>query len=171
MPTWVPLMAKIIVADTGPLIALALVDLLPLLPTLFSAVYVPETVLREATRDISRPGAQAIQTVIEKGLIIVQSVTLSKNLQDLIDVLDQGEAEALSLAQELNAMLLIDERRGRKVALKHGIAITGSAAMLIKAKQQGLITKVKPLIEKLNLHGYRMSDHLITEILSRVDEQ
>lgn len=171
MPTWVPLMAKIIVADTGPLIALALVDLLPLLPTLFSAVYVPETVLREATRDISRPGAQAIQTVIEKGLIIVQSVTLSKNLQDLIDVLDQGEAEALSLAQELNAMLLIDERRGRKVALKHGVAIIGSAAMLIKAKQQGLITKVKPLIEKLNLHGYRMSDHLITEILSRVDEQ
>jgi predicted nucleic acid-binding protein len=59
-------MAKVIVADTGPLIALSLIDLLAFLPEFFSHVYVPETVFAEATVEISKPGAVQIQTARQK---------------------------------------------------------------------------------------------------------
>ena len=118
-------MGKVIVADTDPLIALALVELLPVLQKLFSDVYVPVSVLDEATKDSSKPGAKAIKLAVEKGWVVVHPVEMGESFQELIEVLDQGEAEALALAKQLNAVVLIDERRGRKVAIKHGIAVTG----------------------------------------------
>ena len=163
-------MGKVIVADTGPLIALALVELLPVLQKLFSDVYVPVGVLDEATKECSKPGAKAIKLAVEKGWIAVRPVEMGESFQELIEVLDQGEAEALALAKQLNAVVLIDERRGRKVAIKHGIAVTGSAAVLIKAKKSGVVKKLKPLLEQLGKHGYRMSDALIAEVLNRVNE-
>ena len=72
----------------------------------------------------------------------------------LVELLDRGEAEALALAKQPDAVALIDERRERKVAAKQGIRITGSSAILIKAKLAGVIDEVAPLIDKLAMHGY-----------------
>lgn len=163
-------MAKVIVADTGPLIALALIEILPALAELFEEIYVPEGVLKEATGDITRPGAQAIKDALEKGWLTARVVKMTEVFQDFIDFLDQGEAEALALAKELNAVALIDERRGRRAAIKKNIAITGSAAVLITAKQKGYISSVKSCLDKLHDHGYRMSDRLVSEVLKRVGE-
>jgi len=156
---------KVIVSDTGPLIALALVELLPVLPKLFSSVYVPDRVVVQATKDNTKPGALAILSALEKGLLIRKSVNLSAVYQDLTELLDPGEAEALALADQLNAIALVDERRGRKVAAKQGIAITGTAAVLIKAKNAGEIACVKPVLDNLTQIGYRLSPSLIRDIL------
>lgn len=158
-------MSKVIVSDTGPLIALALVELLPVLPRLFSSVYVPDRVVLEATRDNTKPGAQAILCALEKGTLIRKSVKLSGVYKDLAELLDPGEAEALALADQLNAIALVDERRGRKVAAKHGIAITGTAAVLVKAKKTGEIDSVKPFLDKLMEIGYRLSPSLVSDVL------
>ena len=163
-------MPKIIVADTGPLIALALVDLLGVLPGLFSEVYVPPSVLLEATGDAGRPGAQAITNALKNGGLTLHPVELSDKFQSLVRSLDKGEAEALALAKQLGAVVLIDERRERRVAELHHIPVTGSAAILILAKEAGLIDEVKPLIEKLSESGYRLSRALISEVLQRVGE-
>jgi len=163
-------MSKVIVADTGPLIALALVDLLPALSALFTEVYVPQSVLSEAIKDPSKPGALAIEAALEDGYIIVRSVKMETMFQELVQVLDQGEAEALALASQLDAVVLIDEKRGRRVAMKRGMSITGSSAILLKAKVSGIIQEVRPLIEKLSDHGYRMSDRLVMEVLKRAGE-
>lgn len=163
-------MTKVIVSDTGPLIALALVELLPVLPKLFSVVYVPEAVLLEATQDAARPGAKAILAAIEKGWIVRKSVEVSDSYQALVEILDQGEAEALALAEKLNAVALVDERRGRKVAVKRGIVVTGTAAVLIKAKQAGEISHVKPLLQSLSQCGYRLSPSLVIDVLKLCDE-
>ncbi|NOR43377.1 MAG: hypothetical protein GQ572_08575 [Gammaproteobacteria bacterium] len=96
-------MSKVIVADTGPLIALALVELLPVLQKLFSHVYVSVGVLEEATKDNSKPGAKAIKLAVKKGWVTVHPVEMGESFQELIDVLDQGEAEALALAKQMNA--------------------------------------------------------------------
>ena len=88
----------------------------------------------------------------------------------LVELLDRGEAEALALAKQLDAVALIDERRGRKVAAKQGIRITGSSAILIKAKLAGVIDEVAPLIDKLAMHGYRMSDDLKRDVLNKAGE-
>lgn len=160
----------VVVADTGPLIALALVDLLSVLNELFSEIYVPEAVIQEATADISRPGALAIAAALKSGSMISRSVIMERPYQDLIKLLDRGEAEALALASALGAVALIDERKGRKVAAQRGIQVTGTAAILIQAKRESRIDTVKPYIECLSTHGYRFSQQLIDQVLQLCNE-
>lgn len=65
---------------------------------------------------------------------------------------------------DLSATLLIDERRGRKVARQRGIHVIGSGALLLHAKQQGLIDQIGALLDELRAMGYRLSDSLVTEL-------
>ena len=158
-------MGKVVVADTGPLIALAFVKLLPPLPEMFTTVYVPAGVVREATQDDSKPGAREIRLALDNGWLVQRSVKISDVYLDVMDFLDQGEAEALTLAEQLNAVALIDERRGRKVAAKQGISVTGTAAVLILAKQSGEVALIRPLLDTLVQSGYRLSPSLVKEVL------
>ena len=84
-------MTKVVVADTGPLIALALLDMLPVLSGLFSVVYVPDGVVIEATQDMYRPGATAILSAIEDKHIVRRSIAISDAYLDLAELLDRGK--------------------------------------------------------------------------------
>ncbi len=163
-------MGKVVVADTGPLIALALVKLLPALPRMFTTVYVPDGVVREATQDGSKPGAREIRHALDNGWLVQRSVEISDAYLDVMEFLDLGEAEALTLAKQLNAVALIDERRGRKVAAKQGISVTGTAAVLILAKQSGEVALIKPSLDTLVQAGYRLSPSLVKEVLRMAGE-
>ena len=162
---------KLIVADTGPLIALAHIDLLNVLTDLFDAVYITNGVLHEATFDTAKPGAKKIKASIDSGQIILSSCLKERLFNEVSMVLDLGEAESLCLAHEINALALVDEKKDRKVGKNKGIKVTGTAAILIKAKQQGLIPQVKPYLIQLNKFGYRLSDNLISMILLKCDER
>lgn len=69
-----------------------------------------------------------------------------------------------------NSLLVIDEKKGRNVAKKMGIKITGILGVIIKAKEIGLIKKITPLIEKLEKVDFRISKTLKEKILRRVGE-
>jgi predicted nucleic acid-binding protein len=161
---------KIVVSDTGPLIALALAGLLPKLNQLFVAVHIPNVVHEEAIIDNTKPGAQGIINIVDNPWVEIKTITLSHEFEVLADLLDSGEAAAIALAKQEDALLLIDERKGRRVATHYNISIIGTAAVLIKAKQQGMITAVKPLLETLTKQGYRFSPKLIQDILARCNE-
>ncbi len=163
-------MSNIIVSDTGPLIALALIELLPKLNQLFEIVYVPDVVYEEATIDLTKPGAQSIEQIAKSSWFKIKKVTLNGEFEILADLLDPGEAAAIALAKHKKALLLIDERKGRRVAQNHDIAVIGTATILIKAKENKLILSAKPLLEKLLLHGYRFSTNLVIDILERCNE-
>lgn len=158
-------------SDTGPLIALAIVELLPKLNRIFNVMHVPDVVYEEATMDCSKPGAQTIVEIAEKAWFKIEKINLSAEFKILADLLDSGEAAAIALAKQYQTMLLIDERKGRKIAQHYDITVVGTAAILIKAKQIGLISLVKPMLEKLVEHGYRFSAQLIDEVLKRSDEK
>lgn len=160
----------IIVADTGPLIALSLLDKIPDIHDLYTTIYVPEGVIREATHAPDKIGVTQIQSALAAGQLTAITAEPSEALQRFKILLDLGESEALAIAQQLEATALIDEKRGRQVAKAHGIAVTGTVAVLIQAKHHGKITAIKPLLMQLNQHGYRLSPALIQHALQHCNE-
>lgn len=94
-------------------------------------------------------------------------------LQELLKELDQGEAEAITLAIEIKSdLLVIDEQKGRKVSRRYGLRIIGVFGILINAKKRGIISNVKPYMDDLREKaGFYISEKLYSEILKRVDEE
>ena len=97
----------------------------------------------------------------------------NKNLVEALKIeLDDGEAEAISLAIEQNAdLLLIDERLGRNVASRFDTKCIGVLGIIVEAKSKGLIERVKPLLDDLRAKaGFWMSDSLYSKILEFAKE-
>jgi predicted nucleic acid-binding protein len=166
-------MSRIVVADAGPLIGLARIARISLLTTLYGPVIVPETVLEELRVDSDRPGARVLADALAKGFIEARALPKHRttDLDRLSLVLDAGEAAAIVLAQALSCrFLLIDERRGRAIARRHGVPVVGLAGVLLAAKRHGLIEKVEPVLSALSESGYRLSDSLVAEVLRLADE-
>jgi predicted nucleic acid-binding protein len=159
---------QLIIADTGPLIALAISGQLQVLQKLFERTLIPEAVLSELCINSSRPGAAALASALGAGWI--KKVATTPPAKRLLHTLDQGEAEAITLAAHENLPLLIDEARGRTAARKEGIQIFGTGALLIQAKRQKLIPGVKPILDLMQDSGYRISTPLRKEILKRAGE-
>ena len=113
----------IVVSNTSPIMNLAAVDQLLLLQRLYAKVIIPQAVYEELVVGSEQPGSAEVQTCewIETRAVMDQTLVTA-----LAGELDQGEAESIILAKELQAdRLLLDERRGREVASRFGLRFTG----------------------------------------------
>ena len=162
-------MMPVVVADTGPLIALAKLQLLSLLTSVFSYVYVPEQVAFEATRQCERDDAQAILSFISRHGVQLEN-TKNDWVVSLRLHLDEGEIQAIYHAKELSCGVLMDEKRGRKIASQYDIPVIGVIGILIEAKRLDLIDAVKPHLKKLIKYEYRLSEPLMAEALRLAEE-
>lgn len=160
---------QLVVTDTGPLIALARSGYLRLLSLLFNEIIVPETVKQELCLNRDLPGTLALREELRDNDAF-QVVSSNSINVELAGLLDPGEAEAISLAHEHNGILLIDERKGRNVALKRGISIVGTGRILVTAKQKGFLERVDVALNKLRSSGYRLSDSLCEELIRLAGE-
>jgi predicted nucleic acid-binding protein len=103
--------------------------------------------------------------------ITVQSVKDEKYKKFLETQVDRGEASALALASEFEDVLfLLDDLKARKLAAKLMLKTTGTLGIIHRAKQMAIIPKVKPLIDKLLLTNFRISNEVVNEILRLNDE-
>ncbi|MBD2035637.1 DUF3368 domain-containing protein [Leptolyngbya sp. FACHB-321] len=159
----------IVVSDTSPISNLAAIGQLVILQQLYSEVIIPTAVHQELLNSGSEdPAVLAIQTL---DWIQIRSVTNAALLQPLQTILDVGEAEVIALAIELTAdRLLMDERRGRQQAIQAGLKVTGLLGILLAAKQQKVVTTVKPLLDALIANGFWVHGELYAETLSLVGE-
>lgn len=163
-------MARIVLTDASPLIGLSLVDGIPWLQALFGTVTVPEEVLHEVVgRSFRGEAAIAIADAVTAGwLLPMGPATVDAALPDL----DEGEAACIRLALAANvpALLLMDERAGRAVAQEFGLQVAGTAALIGMAKQRGLVTAAKPVMERLHRCDFRIAAEVIRTVLQRVGE-
>jgi len=152
----------IVVSDTSPITNLVDIGRLCLLRTLFGAVLIPREVARELAN-----GGVAVPQWIE-----VRDVENRARVVDLESRLDLGEAEALALAIEIKASLvLVDERRGRAVARELGVRVIGVLGVLLRAKSEGCIDAVAPLLDELiRTGGFYVSRALRVQILALAGE-
>jgi hypothetical protein len=162
----------IVISDTSAITNLAAIQHLQLLPQLYTQVTIPEAVYCELTDiDPPVPGSSEVQTASWLEVRQVASREIVERLRYEVR-LDPGESEAIALALELSAdLLLIDERRGRAEANRLGLRITGLLGILIEAKHQNLIVAVKPLMDALiTTSEFRVSPALYNQILDMVNE-
>jgi uncharacterized protein len=156
----------ILVADCSALVALSVCNSLHLLEQLFASVAVPETVYWEATRP-DKQQAQALKQFLQGK---VHQVDL-RNYVFLDAFADAGETEAMVLYKQLSAdKLLIDDRRGRKVAKINQIDTIGSLGILLAAKAKGILPEVAPLLRQIEQSDIYLSPDLIATVLELAGE-
>jgi predicted nucleic acid-binding protein len=166
----------IIVCDSSPLFALAICDKLHLLEQMYDTVFIPEAVYNEVIVS-GKPNADKIQEWAHEPSAegsTLDKVAQVKNddfIQTLAEILDPGEAEAIALYKAKAAdYLLIDERKGRKIAESYNIKIIGTLGLLLLAKQKGLLERVKPCLELLQQSTIRITPELYQTTLQRAGE-
>lgn len=162
--------APLLVADSGPLIALARLDLLALPARLFGELLVTATVWHEVTCEPRAADQAALSAALAGGLLRIESDPLQMP-SALVDVrLDDGERFALALALLRGAVVLVDERRGRACAVDLGLQVLGTLGLLVRAREQGLVERVRPLAEALLVSGYYLARPLVDRTLAAIGE-
>lgn len=157
----------ILVADCSALIALASCDGLHLLDALFGTVIVPEAVYREAVVG-DKPEAQPLKEYLQGKVRKIDAVgsILLDGFSDL------GETEAMLLYKQYSAdKLLIDDKRGRRMAKINHISTIGSLGVLLAAKQAGLIDQIFPFVNKLASSDIDVFAALIATIMNIAGEE
>jgi predicted nucleic acid-binding protein len=153
-----PLNSEIIISDTSCLILLANINELSILKKLGKEVIV--------TPEISLEFGKPLPDWIK-----IRSAG-DKHYQKLLDrEIDKGEASAIVLSLEIvDSILIIDDLKGRKVAEELGVKYSGTLGLILRAKQEGFITSVKPIIDKIRNTNFRFSENLLTTVLELAGE-
>lgn len=160
----------IVVSDTSAITNLAAVGHLNLLHQLYGNIIIPQAVYNEmASLGYTVPGTIEVQTLPWIQTQQVLNLTLVKELQT---ELDEGESEAIALAIELVAdLLLIDDYAGRIAASRFGLNLTGILGVLLVAKRRELIPDVKSVMDNLiSQAGFRISNKLYGDVLQAAKE-
>ena len=136
-----------VVVDSSVLITLAAGEQFHLLREFYSTIHIPPEVWRETTGSSKPFGVREAQQVRTDGWLIVQSPQDVGKVATLPFNLQPGETEALALALELpGSLLLVDDAQGRRVAAALGIRYTGTLGVLLRAKTEGKISALRPVL-------------------------
>jgi uncharacterized protein len=161
----------IIVSDTSPISNLAAIGQLDLLQQVHGSITIPQAVADEIAK-VATIYTQAASLPDQPWITIqaVNDVTTVNRLRG--ENLDAGESEAIALALEIGAeLLLIDEKLGRRIAVNEGLNITGLVGVLLEAKHKGFVSKIKPTVDALVIQArFRVSSELYAEILRLAGE-
>jgi predicted nucleic acid-binding protein len=146
-------MPKIVISDTSTLILFHKIDEFNLLQKVYRELITTPEIAEEFGEDLPN-------------WIKIQSVS-DKKYQDFLETqIDYGEASAIALAIEYDdVLLLLDDLKARKLAIRLKFKITGTLGVINRAKQMSIIDRVKPLIDKLLLTDFRVADNIVEEIL------
>lgn len=152
----------IVVSDTSPLTALLTVGQAGILPRLFTEVIIPKAVETELLR--THP---ALPDWLQ-----VRLLSDPAKAELYAGSVDRGEAEAIALAEALHAdHLLIDERKGRRLAQRRGVPVVGLLGVVLMARRAGFIPSARNLLNRLDQEaGVYWTDALKEAALKTIGE-
>lgn len=158
-----------LVSNTSPLLYLGRIGQIQLLPALFAPVFVPEVVILELDAGrLIRP-----DTIDPRRVDWITRVTVDQSVIDRLppNRLGPGERAVIAFASSLPSCIVgLDDRQARLLAEQLGLSIVGTVGILVKAKQAGLISAMRPLLDDLQNQGFRISAELYAEALRLVGE-
>lgn len=161
----------LVVADTGPLIVLGVVDLLKPAATVLGPLAVPEAVLGECLQSPQSPGAPQVAQALQSGhLRPVPDVDLRALDPAHVLGLGAGESAVIAYARQHACVALVDDRKARATATRLAVPVIGSGAVLLALKQAGHLASLQPVLDAWAAHGYFMSPALRYELLRKARE-
>jgi predicted nucleic acid-binding protein len=157
------------VSNTSPLLNLAIIGRLELARAQFGSVVVPPAVAGEFRLEEGRPGSSALRRAVEDGWIAVEEPSDDPLIRTLRKDLDRGESEAITLAVEKEAgLILLDEREGRRRARNVGLEVTGALGILARADRQGELDSLSGALDRLEDEaGFWIGSALREQILGK----
>ena len=163
------------VSNSSPLVGLAAIGHFPLLRRYFGKIYIPQAVYREVvTRGKGRTGARETKKAVKDKWIEVVRVKDKSAVKRLMTEfeIDQGESEAICLAQELGAeRIIVDESKTREYARSLGFKMIGVLGILKLAMEEGLILNLREKLDELGVKGFWIDEKLYHRILEEVGEK
>ena len=153
-----PLNSEIVISDTSCLILLYKIDEIELLDKLSKNVFITPAIKSEF--------GQKLPDWIQV------KETSDTHYQKILEMdLDEGEASAIALSFEMdNSILILDDLKGRKIADKLNLRYSGTFGLLLRAKQEGIIVSIKPILDKIRNTNFRFSEKLFDSIIEQSGE-
>ena len=152
--------SMIVVSNSSPVIALHQIGQLDLLESLFGIVHIPPAVGGEVRSVGPLPVFLQVRELADG----TTELALPANL-------GSGEIEAITLARQMKAdQVLLDDLPARRFACELGLPVMGTLGILIAARNRGLLTVVRPSLELLVTHGFRVSPTLFQAVLHTAGE-
>lgn len=158
-----------VVADAGPIIALARLDLLAIPGSIFGKVLVTEIVMDECFANPIHVEHRAIRIALDNGQLL--RIDWLESPQPSMWNLDRGEASTIDLAATRQATVLVDDLAARRTAQAIGLNVIGTCGLLLEARRRNLIEAIRPPIEKLAQSGYYLGESLIETVCRLAAEE
>jgi len=159
-----------VVCNSSTLIALARIGHLDIMEKIVGDLSIPYAVYEDvAIKGTGHPGALEVREAkwIEKINVSDRKLVLRLNAS-----LGLGESEAIALAKEIKAdLIILDDEKAREMAISEGLRITGLLAFLVQAKEKGIIKRVKPLMDRLREKGFFINEDLYQDVIQKAVEQ
>jgi len=151
-----------IVSDSTTLIILFDLKRLELLENLFDEVSITPIILEEIS--VKYP-------MVLPSFIKIERIKNDELFNALTRLLDLGESEAIALAKERNLPIIIDEKRGRKIAKNMGLKVIGLLGLVYLNVKQGFLTKDEAgcLLDDAIEHGYRIARKMVDDVLEELE--
>ena len=150
-----------IVVNTSPLIALDRIDSLDILQNLFGTILRPQSVLDElrAGQHVHGGSSKLFNATWLNTVTDPPGMMLRKEL-------GAGETAAITLAYNLNAdLVILDDLAARNVAISLNLKVSGTLGIIVSAYKKGFVTDLEAILKLLKSNGFRVSKHLINNIL------
>ncbi len=155
----------IVIADSGPIFSLSIIDKLELLDQIFDEIKIPKAVWNEITFDKTTKFHDKIDLFFKSKVIEITG------FNELTFVMDYGESESVILYNELNAnFLLIDDKKARRIAESLGVTCIGTLGVLSIAKSKNLVNELRPIFKALIENNRYYSIKLLNILLERHNE-
>lgn len=161
-------MPDMTIVNTSPVFYLHRLGLINIFHALYGEIIVPCAVQNELEQ--GRKQGENVPNLDKYSWIKIWEVSVPHYLNLIVD-LGRGESEVLGIATEHpSALVVLDDKLARKIAELQGFRLTGTAGILLRAKDQNLISEIKPVLDSLIDFDFRLRPELLQNILDIAGE-